>query len=53
MTRKYYKTRKEALAAVKPLAERNSAIKVWRMPNGSRHPRQYMIGTYEEYLNTY
>ena len=50
-TRKYFKSRKEAIKACEE--RRNPFIKVWKMPKGTRHHGEYAVCSEMEYLNTY
>lgn len=56
MTRKkYFKSKAEAnkACAARNEAEHTYLFQVFRMPKGSRHPGQYAVCTYLDYVNTY
>lgn len=52
-TKKYYKTRQEAIKACKERQLTDPFIKVWKMPKGTRHHGEYAVCNEITFLNIY
>lgn len=52
-TKKYFKTRQEANKVCKERQQTNPAIKVWKMPKGTRHHGEFAVCDEMTFLNTY
>jgi hypothetical protein len=52
-TKKYFKTRQEANKVCKERQQTDPAIKVWKMPKGTRHHGEFAVCDEMTFLNTY